>query len=667
MAATFAEFIAWPDREEIAVAELSALVVDPAIGALGLTGWTGTAGNANTYQLAFGNRTTAPAGFDTIYRRVTGARESGVELVERSSVALVNANAGSWFWDEAAALLHIRTTGAAVNPDTRSGVAARVTFYLAGAPVVLDRVGGQPSTGIYFAPYLAPGAGPTSTQEIDDVLAGQKTSTGGEIVVTNGHRAFYPLASLSGGYLWRNQRAVFKMGGRYRGQALPFSEYQTVATMVIEDMTPDEVECRFTLRPILQLGGVAAPVTPIFESEYPALGDGVRGTYKAILYGRAWTRPALTDTGGNGTWTVADRAFQALHAVHTVEAVAKSDGAVAWLAEGQDYTVDLTRCEVTITSDRFSHLTHVIRVEATGKRTGANGVTGARGYLSTFAEIVEDLLRVFAGATTADIDAASFAEAQLDARHELAVHLTEPRALASILSTVEDGAASLERSVHGTVQQNRTGQWSVRVWDPSYDAATLPTIRKEDLAAFAQTARPSRVYPVVRVNFAQDGRSGAWQIAEYINQAYADLLGVDDARALYTFLRNPGDAEVMAKRYERVARLGDRAYDFVERGALLALAAVGDRVIVQYAPAANAAGAFTVRAFTLTRLERGYAPRLAVAGQMTDVSQITNRAGRWKSTGAPNYATATAAARLLSGFFFGSSGAPSGFSASRYW
>lgn len=663
----FAAFSAWPDREEIAVAEVSALLTDP--GALTLTGWTATGGQPNTWQTTVGNRTSGASGLGTLYRRVTGVRESGVELVARAVVGDVNSNAGSWLWDEPSSTLYVRTSGAAVDPDTRASVAARVTFYLASTSVVLDRVDGSPGTGMPFAALLAPSDGPTSVQEADDVLSGQKTTAGGQVVSTNGHGAWFPVAALDSGYTFRNQRAVFKLGGRYRGLTLAYTEFATVATMLIEAVTPDETQCVFTLRPLTLLADITIPQTPIFETEYPGLGEGVRGTYKAVLYGTAWTTPALTHAGATtSVWTVADASVQTLKAVHTVEAVSKADGSVSWLAEGQDYTVNLTLCTVTITAvDRWGHLTHDLRVLATGKVTGANGVVGSRGYLSTFAEIVEDLLRVYAGATTADIDAAGFAEAQLDARQELALYLSSPRALTSILSTTEDGAASLERSVHGTVQQTRAGQWTAKIWDPTHDAATLPALRKEDLSAFAPTPTPGRPFTAIRVHYWQDARSSAWSITDEPNAALATLIATEDTRTLFTFLRFPGDAEVMAKRYEVIGQYGDRAVDFVERGSLLALASVGDRVLVTYAPAAHPSGAYTSRAFTLVRLERGYAPRMVVSGQLQDVGRVTNRVGRWKAGGSPNYASATAAQRLLSGFWFASVGAPGGFDASRWW
>lgn len=665
MAGTFAEFKAWPDRTEIAVAEVSALLTDA--GGLSLTGWTGTAGQPNTYQIAITNRTAAVGSLGTLYRRVTGVRINGAELTAQTSIANVNANAGSWYWDEAAGVLYARTAGAAVDPDTLASVAARVTFYLATAPLVLETTDGVASSAIYFAPMFAPTDAPADVAEIDDVLSGRKTTIGGSLALVNEDGAWFPLVALESGYTFRNQRVIYRVGGTYRGQSLGYSEFQTIGTMRVADVAVDEVVCTFALNPIVQLADVTVPVTPCFEAEYPALGDGVRGLFKPLIYGRAWVAPLLTSTAGLGTWTVADAAYQNLFAVHAVEAVDKSTGAIAGLSPGLDYTANLTTCTIALVSDRFSYLTHTIRCDVTGKTTITGGATGARGYLSTFGEIAEDLIRTFVGAASSDIDAAGFAEANADARQELAVVLTSPRSLASVIATAEDAQPSLERSVNGTIQQTRAGQWTARVWDPIADTATIAALRREDLAGFAPQPRLEKITTAVRVFYQYDGRSDTYAAVERIDQPRRSLTGTTDRRDVYTFLRAPGDAEVMAKRYEAIEAFCGLEIDFAERGTLLALSTVGERVAVTYAPAPHTSGAYTGRVFALVRLTRGYAPRMTIAGQLRDVDRITNRAGRWKSTGSPNYASSTPTQRAASGYWFASTGAPSGFTGSRYW
>lgn len=646
MPGTFAEFVGWPDRQEILLAEISALLV--------LTGWVGTGGQPNTYQVAVLNRTSPPSGQEAMYRRVTGVRENGVELTAQTSVANVNSNAGTYFWDEAAGLLYVRTTGTAVDPDTKTVVAARVTFYHATTSVVLNRVDGSPDTGMFYQGSLAAGGGPTATEETSDLFSGRTVAWGGECVLANGHAGWCHLVAPDSGYTFKHQRVVFRLGGRYRGQSLDLSQYSAIATMLIEDVVADDQVCRIALKPVVRLADISIPVTPYFETEYPRLGDGVRGTFKALLYGRAWTEPALTDTGDHVTWTVADAAYQNLTAVHGVEAVNKSDGTRVPLTEGQDYTVNLSACTVRVVNPTYTATTWTLRVEATGKtnkHSEAGGGAGMRGYLSTGSEIVRELLHSFGGLKASDLDTAAFDEAHLDALDELSVWLPSPRALASIISTTEADQPCIERSVQAIVGQTRAGLMTMRVWDPVYDAATLPVLRKEDLTAFTPSPRLEKLTTATRVWFNRDGRFDTWSKADKVDDVQQLLTGVTDIQELYTFLRSMGDAETLAARYQNVTRYSTIDVDFVERGTLLALQDVGARVLVTYDPAPSSTGAYADRVLALTRVERGYAPMTTVQGTLRDVHLVLNKAGRWKDVTEPAYASASAAQRLLSGYW----------------
>lgn len=654
MPGLFTEFIAWPDREEIVLANVRALLT--------LTGWTAVGGGApNVYQVAVLNRTSPPSGHEALFRRVVGVRENGTELTAQTSLANVNSNAGSWFWDEAAGLLYVRTTGTAVDPDTKTVMAARVQFYHGTTSVVLNDTDGDPSTGRFYEGALTPSTGMVVSQQVSELFAGRSVTLGGELVLANGHRGWLHLVAPDSGYTFKHQEVRFRFGGRYRGQALDLSQYQSTGVLLIEDITAGETECRIALKPVTSWTDLTVPVTPYFETEYQALGDGVRGTYKAILYGRAWTAPALTDTRGFGVWTVADAAYQTLKAVHNVEAVSRSGNVRAVLTEGQDYTVNLTACTVTVITDRFTHVDWQIRVEATGqptKHANAGGAAGMRGYLSTASEIARDMLHRFAGLPASALDTAAFDEAHLDALEELAVYLPSPRTLGSVFSTAENGQPSIERSVRAVIGQSLAGLITMRVWDPTYDAATLPVLTKEDLAAFAPAPRLEKLTTATRVWYARDGRFDTWSKADAVDQVQQLLTGVTTVMELWTFLRSVGDADVLAARYQYAERWSTIDVDFVERGTLLALTDVGQRVLVTYDPAPDASGAWSSRPFVLTRTERGYAPRMTVQGTLRDAGRLLNRAGRWKGAAEPNYASASAAQRLLAGYW-GAASSPS--------
>lgn len=68
--------------------------------------WTVSAGQTYTYECATTNR-------------VTAVRENGAALTSRASIALVEANAGSYFWNQAAGKVHVHPTGS-VSPYTKT-------------------------------------------------------------------------------------------------------------------------------------------------------------------------------------------------------------------------------------------------------------------------------------------------------------------------------------------------------------------------------------------------------------------------------------------------------------------------------------------------------------------------------------------------------------------
>lgn len=658
--ASFAAWAAWPDREEIVLVELNPSLV--------LTGWTAVGGGApNSYQVscpALVGASQVPGG---VYRRVTGVKENGTALTERANLAAVDANASSWFWDESAGVLYVRTSSGA-DPDTFTVYHAGVRFYLATTGVVLNRTDGNADTGIYHQPWLV-GDVPALVQETEDLLFGVKTTPGGEVTASNAHGFWHTVIAHDGAYAWKHKRVTVLLGGRYQDQTLLRSQYVTVATMLVEDVAADEHTVTWALKPLARLTDQTLPVTPYFESSYPQLGNGVRGTLKWIGYGRAWVKPDLTDASGAGVWTIADAAYQALSRVHAVYAVARTGGVVANLSEGQDYTVNLTACTVTVTNAAYGWSTHDLRVDVTGKPGGA------RGWLSTFSEIVQDILTTHLGVAAADLDSAAFAAAQAAAPQELACWIKSPRTIASILSTQESGLPSLEQSVHGTVFQTRAGLWTCRIWEPTFDASGAIRLRKEDFARFQPAPKLETVYVSTRVHYGYHHGAQEWAVSETSDARAQYLAETTDRKDVYTYLRNSGDAQVLASRYQFVLSHAQLEAAFAERGTLLAEANPGDRVQVTFSPAAVAAGAFADRACEITRIERRFAPKFTISGVLEDLDALDNlprTVGEWSDPSAPNWGSASAAQRESQGFWCDTngradSGDPASEGVSRWW
>jgi hypothetical protein len=604
--ASFAEFLTWPDRDEIILVELTP--------SLTVTGWTLQTGS--TYKATLSRFDTA-AGF-SVYRRCVGVRQNSIDLTERTSIALVDANPGSWWWDEVNSLVYVRTTTGS-DPDLFTTMQCFMTLYCASTGIVLNRTDGNADTGIYHQPWVTDQL-PSVVFFLDDPITGSKTAANAEIALTNGH-GFFNIAYAT--YNWRNKKARLLLGGTYNGQALLRSQYSATVTMLIENLAPSETLCRFTLKPAVRVLDQSIPVTPYFASTYPNLGEGVSGTRKWIGYGRATIPPDLTDTSGYGVYTVADAAYQTLFALHAVYAVRRDGtGTPQGLTLGVHYTQDLTACTVTVTDPAYAWQDYALSVDVTGKPDGAGS------YLRKFGSIVKDLLTTFAGIPTTDIDTSSFTTADSVAPTELSVWVKNPRTLASILATTEEDQPALERSVIGRILQTPAGLWSCQIFQPGGTAAA--TLRKEDFASFECVPALDAIAPTVEIQYGRDHVADSWKAFSRTDDSVQYEAETTGRVVLQTFLRHGGDAEVLASRMARVLSTLPVQVDFMERGTRLATAKPGDKVSVTYSPAPGASGAFNAALLEIASLERGLRPALTISGRLVaNPLDSSGTVGKW--------------------------------------
>jgi hypothetical protein len=637
--ASFTDWLASPDRTEIALLELSP--------ALHLTAWTVVGGGQpNTYSTPlarFEGTAIVPGG---MYRRVDEVRQDATQLTARSSIVAVEANPGSYFWDEAAGLLYIRTSSSTPTSFTMS---ALVTFFVATQGLVLDVSNGNGDTGIYYQPMLMDGP-PTISQEREDLFSGTKITATGELVLTNGHGLWNALVAPDSAYHWRNKKARLFIGGEYNGLRLARSQYAPFSTLLMENVDATELQCSIRVKPYVRQAEITLPVTPFFESSYPNLDPAVRGTKKALIYGRCAVPADLTDISGNGVYTVADAAFQTLFAVHTVWAVEKTTGIRSVLTLTTEYTVNLSACTITIVTAAYPHADYTIVAEVSGKPDGGGS------YLKKTGEIIQDLLTTFLGVPTSVIDTGAFALADAQAPAEVALYLKSERSLTSILATDEPGFPSLERGVMGSVQHTLDGRYTFRVFQPWHGAATPVPLRKEELALFEPRPDAATQYPTTRVAYGNDFTRDGRENVESTDAAVKHLDESREVRTLRTFLRFKADADTLRQRCAFLTSVPTTRAAFRERGAKLALAMPGDKVLVTFSPAPAASGAYADTVFELTQIRRGVGSPLRVEGRLDLVRQLPGRVGTWMADGSPNWAAATAEQRMASGFWCNDSG-----------
>lgn len=595
----------------------------------------------NTYELAFPRSHQADVFVGGMYGQVVGVQENDTVLTARASLALVDANAGSFWWDEANELLYVHTTTGS-NPDLFTLVQAAVRFYLANGPITLERTPGDPATAVYYLPWLTNDL-PRIRRKREGLLQGGMAVPEGQVSFTNGHGAWWTLVAADGQWNWSEKPIRFYIGGGYDGLMLARDQFAQMATMRIVDTLPGEDVCTLPLQALQAFADIDLPVTPFLGDDYPHLGDGVQGTRKWIGYGRAIVPPDLTDTTSHGVYTVADAAYQTLTAVHSVWAIEKATGAWTPLTVAADYTVNLTACTVTVISGTYAHTDYTIAVDVTGLP------------FTRYADIVADALVRFLDPTASALDGPAFAAAAADATNELSLWIKSKRSLISILATADADMPSLGRSAMGTVQQTVEGEWTTSIWNPDITGLEV-SLRRGDFASFLPQPRQQRVVSRVLVYYGYDHVREQWSVVSADDPATRYRTGSTKDLPLYTYLRSGTDAFRLAQRYQLLAGAVPVEAAFTERGARLATQPAGAKTLVTYAPAPTVAGGYVNQAFAIDDFEVVMGPKLSVGGFMNNLHGLAGKVGRWMDTSAPDWSSATPLERQISGFWTDSNG-----------
>lgn len=535
-----------------------------------------------------------------LYRRVVAVRQNATELTESD---FVDTTPGTYKWAIADGFLYVNCTSGAPSAYT---ITAFVTYYFATDGVTINRLAGDPDSGIYYQPWII-GDTLRLSRQISDLLFGLTIAETGDVSFSNGHGSWHTMIP---GHNWRNKKARILMAEYAPTAPVPDRpDFEPIMTMIIEDIAANEERATTKLVGAQKLLDKMLPPTKFTATDYPNLGAGVEGTSKRLGWGRARLKPDLTDTSSHGVYTIADAAHQTLFAVHEVVAIEKSGGARTTLTVATDYTVDLTACTLTLTGTGvFVHDDYDIEVDVTGKPDGSGG------YLKTFAQIVQSILQTHLSVPTSDLDAASFSNSDLIDASEFAVWLKAPRSIASIFNTAE-GLPSLERSVFGTVRQTVDGKWTVRVWN---DAALLTSIvlEKSDFVSFNPEPKIEALASVANVHYGQNHSDGSFPVASATDLVVQYEAEVFDSADIYTYLRETTAAEALAQRTLLIAQKNSIEVEFELRGSALARVLAGDFVTVTFSPAPVGSGAFDGARLQILRLDLAFHPTLKISGRL---------------------------------------------------
>jgi hypothetical protein len=259
---TVAEAIQKPTSTLIILAEITAGVWCRA--------WVVHATHTNSYTVAMPDEVTSVK-----CNRATS-------LTYRASAALVNSNAGSWYWDRATETLYVRPVSGSIFANV---VQAFVTFYFANptAKVLNDR---------FYDPRLI--SAPSLSQRIEAMFGNVAQIGGGSIVLADVDGYFATRQN----YQWNAGSVVLKLGVDTPAGAMAWANYETGATWVVEDW--ERSENSFTLRLTEAKSRLKSklPFTFFTRAAYPNIEEETTGKPIPIIYGTVFGAPAtLIDPG----------------------------------------------------------------------------------------------------------------------------------------------------------------------------------------------------------------------------------------------------------------------------------------------------------------------------------------------------------------------------------
>jgi hypothetical protein len=587
---TYDEWIDEPSAQRVILADVQA--------AQPLRGWTFDSATA-VYRLAydpFSHPTTVRTDRG-LYRGLDAVWENGVALTVRASLALVQANASSYFFDEPNQTLYVRTSGS-VNPDTVASILA--IFHVCVATEPVHFAGQRPYDAQLSADDL-----PSLLTEQADPLLGVNVYPSGSLSLANADGFWDTLTaqSFSGttGWLFENFTVTFRIGG----DALAFSDYQALPPMQIARPPAASVDtCVFQLRSLSNALGTAFP-QHTWDQWDPtsAQAQNIQGQYMPMLFGYGFDLPMTYQNSGGSfgfenTYLSVDPILLATKGmIITVVYARPMGGGARQVVPTTDYNPSPFSSRVDIDETNWPHADWTFSCDG----YTADSFSTFLPVWTTAGAMLTEILAL-SGIPAAQINTSALTALDTSRPQRLGIYVPGGADVSSFTSA-QDLINLIERSLRISIQASQSFTYDVSVWDPSFDLADTTVLDETEILSLSvddQVSEPRASSVTVRYahNITQDN----WLTATSSSTEAAVTLGTANSLTIDTCLVDAHDAAVAADRALITARLPTLKLDITTGPRLFtAIAWQKFRVSMSRGPSTSAAFDQVLEVLTLNK------------------------------------------------------------------
>lgn len=515
---------------------------------------------------------------------VSAVTDDADSLTERTSLALVQANPGSWYFDLYAQTIYVQATGSddLSNSSTDVTIVVYCWKYFSTDACIFN--------GHQYMPIVMQNSIPRLSMSVDDIVEGAyKLSFGSFQMMNTGY-----FDTASDDYLWMNKRVIIRLGG----EALAHSEYATYFVGKVSDMDIGDAFVTYSVKD-LRVGTFSQlPIDHYWSETYTNIRDEDEGAAIPLFYGvkesisprcvdpdDEYDSHATSNTEGNGTFVTGSAIAVGTPASGTIVVIGNTEEIYAYSSwTGSTFTLDgvtLSRdytdsdsiyvvgTNVWKIADReikeFTEIrkngvalttgTHytptlstasfilLVPFDATvGDELEVDGkgfMDGSSNLLTKGAEIAKDILQTYLGYVDDDLDLQSFIDTDASRTYELCIYLDTDVSSREVLQTIG-------RSIVAFLTPTEEGKLAFEAYEPTVPAGTMQLQDEDFYADWKVTKDDSYVRNKVSVKYNQNPKTQEYKIVERNNYEVLYKYGVRETLSLQTYLRYKADAETVA-------------------------------------------------------------------------------------------------------------------------